>query len=75
MCNLKNNKVSDHVLISKIKKLLLFFCWVQSTLIIYTFSQPKIKSIQGKKFEQVPKSKTWIGLKMATLSVVFTLYL
>lgn len=26
MCNLKNNKISDHVLISKIKKLLLFFC-------------------------------------------------
>ena len=74
MCNLKNNKISDHVLISKIKNCL-FFCWVQLTLIIYRFSQPKIKRIQGKKFEKVPKSKTWIGLKLATISIVFTLYL
>ena len=57
MCNLKNNKISDHVLISKIKKLLLFFCWRRLTLIIYRFSQPKIKNIQGKKFEKLEKAK------------------
>ena len=28
-------------------------------------------SIQGKKFEKVPKSKTWSGLKLATMSIIF----
>ena len=56
MCNLKNNKISDHVLISKIKNCF-FLCWVQLTFIIYRFSQPKTKSIQGKKFDKFQKAK------------------
>ena len=60
MCNLKNNKISDHVWISKIKNCFFFFfflCWVQLTLIIYRFSQPKTKSIQGKKVDKFQKAK------------------
>ena len=57
MCNLKNNKISDHVLISQIKNCFCFSCWVRLILIIYRFSQPKTKSIQGKKFDKFQKAK------------------
>ena len=84
ICNLKNNKISDHVLIGKIKKLLLFlFCFFFFFLLSAVNShhlqiQPtQDQKYSGKKnfFEKVPKSKTWIGLKLATISIVFTLYL
>ena len=57
MCNLKNNKISDHVLISKIKNCFCFSFWVRLILIIYRFSQPKTKSIQGKKVDKFQKAK------------------
>ena len=57
MCNLKNNKISDHVLISKIKNCFCFSFWVRLILIIYRFSQPKIKSIRGKNLRKFQKAK------------------
>ena len=74
MYNLKNNKISDHVLINKIKNC--FFFMLSTVNPHHLQIQPtQDKKYSGKKFEKVPKSKTWIGLKLATISIVFTLYL
>ena len=80
MCNLKNNKISDGVLMSNIKNCfcIFFFFFLLSAVNPHHL---KIQPTQDqkysgkKKFEKVPKRKTWIGLKLATISKVFTLYL